>query len=173
MSKKLTIEEVNQLEAVDFVDLFENAVELWPNAAESVTLQRPFVNLSQLISRFDEYLDSLGEEEKIAVLKSYPDLAGKLLDDNKLSNESTMEHALAGLDKLTPVKKQQLVQSNREYADKFGFPFIICVRQTNKIDRILEGFKNRLPNTRKQEIFNGIEQVKRICQLRVENLVGM
>lgn len=173
MSKKLTIEEVNQLEIAEFVDLFKNAVELCPDIAESVTLQRPFANVSQLISRFDEYLDNLSKEGKIAVLQSYPDLAGKLLDENKLSRESVKEHAFAGLDKLTPAKKQQLIQSNMEYADTFGFPFVICVRQTNKIDGILEGFKNRLPNTRNQEIFNAIEQVKRICQLRVENIVEL
>lgn len=173
MTKKLTIDEVNQLESADFVNLFKNAVELWPDAAESVIQQRPFVNLNQLTSRFDEYLENLSEENKVAVLQSHPDLAGKFLDENKLSNESAEEQALAGLDKLTTAKKIQLIQSNTEYAEKFGFPFVICVRQNNKIDRILDGFKNRLSNTRNEEILNGIEQVKKICQLRIENIVEL
>lgn len=173
MSKKLTIEQVNQLESSKFVDLFKNAVELWPAAAESVILQRPFVSLKQLTCRFEEYLDSLSEDDKVAVLQSHPDLAGKFVDQNKLSDESAEEQALAGLNKLTVAKKQQLVQLNKEYAEKFGFPFVICVRQNNKIDRILEGFANRLPNTINEEIFNGIEQVKKICQLRIENIVEL
>lgn len=171
MTSKLTIEHINKLPATEFVDLFKNAVELWPHAAEFVVNQRPFGNLNDLVRHFSDYLENLSVTDKVAVLKSHPDLAGKLLDENKLSNESAQEQSLAGLDRLTAEKKTQLVQSNTEYSEKFGFPFVICVRQNNKIDRILAGFRERLPNQRDQEIINGIEQVKKICQLRIENIV--
>lgn len=110
--------------------------------------------------------------DKVAVLQSHPDLAGKLLDENKLSSESATEQSLAGLDKLNAEKRTQLIQANTKYAQKFGFPFVICVRQNNTIDRIFDGFYNRLPNTRDQEIINGINEVKKICKLRIENIVN-
>lgn len=173
MSQKLSIESVNKLHPNEFVDLFKNAVELWPKATESVLLKRPFTDVDDLVFHFSNYLENLNVNDKVAVLQSHPDLAGKLLDENKLSDESAVEQALAGLNKLTVEKRSQLIQSNAEYSQKFGFPFVICVRQNNKIDRILEGFHNRLPNTRDQEITNGIDQVKKICQLRIENIVHL
>lgn len=173
MSQKISIGDVNKLKATEFVNLFTNAVELWPNAAETVVLKQPFASIDELVSYFTEYLERLSVDDKVAILQSHPDLAGKLLDENQLSNESAVEQALAGLNKLTPEERAQLIQSNTQYSQKFGFPFVICVRQNNKIDRILEGFAKRLPNTRDQEITNGIDQVKKICQLRIENIVNL
>lgn len=172
MSTKLTIEEVNALKPSEFVSLFKNAVELWPAAAESVLAKRPFNSCSELISYFVDYLEHLSENDKVGVLLSHPDLAGKLLHENKLSDESAAEQALAGLNKLTSDQTHQMIEFNGEYKKKFGFPFVICVRQNNKIEAILDGFRKRLPNTRPQEIINGIEQVKKICQLRIELIVN-
>lgn len=167
----MKISEVNQLLDQDFVEVFKNVVELYPKAAQSVVLQRPFANLNELIVAFNNFLENLQVSEKVFILQSHPDLAGKLLFENKLSADSASEQAGAGLDKLSDEQKNHLVKLNGEYSEKFGFPFVICVRQNNKIERILEGLNQRLPNGRDEEIINGINQVKKICQLRIESIV--
>lgn len=172
-SKKLKIEDVNHLSAAEFNDLFKNVVELWPQAADAVVSQRPFEHLHNLIFAFVDYLENLTVDDKIAVLKSHPDLAGKLLAEDKLSEESAAEQAFAGLNRLTTDQQSDLIKLNTEYANKFGFPFVICVRQTNKIERILAGIRERLPNNRNDEIINGIDQVKNICQIRIESIVQL
>lgn len=172
MSKKLSVENVNKLSATEFVNIFKNAVELWPNAAETGFLKRPFDNRSELIAQFTDYLENLSTNNKVAVLQSHPDLAGKLLDENKLSNESTDEQMSAGLNQLTVEQSLQMLELNTKYKQKFGFPFVICVRQNNKIECILDGFGKRLPNSRDKEITNGIDEVKKICQLRIEDIVN-
>ncbi|XP_055303619.1 2-oxo-4-hydroxy-4-carboxy-5-ureidoimidazoline decarboxylase-like [Sitodiplosis mosellana] len=169
----MKIADVNELLDEEFEELFKNVVELFPKAAKTVVLQRPFDSLNELTVAFNNYLENLDVAEKIAVLQSHPDLAGKLLFENKLSVDSANEQAGAGLDKLTDEQKNQLVKLNAEYSEKFGFPFVICVRQNNKIERILEGLHQRLPNNREQEITNGINNVKKICQLRIENIVEL
>lgn len=58
------------------------------------------------------------------------------------------------------------------YKNKFGFPFIICARE-NKIQSIIEGLKTRLNNTRDQEIEIGINEVKKICKLRILDIVDV
>lgn len=171
-NSKIRIQDVNHLESVDFMNLFGNVVELWPKAAKTVEVNRPFTDIGQLVSCFVAYLDNIRVDEKVAILQSHPDLAGVLLDENQLSNESAKEQASAGLNKLTLEMKKQLVEMNAEYAQKFGFPFVICVRQNNKIDAILQGLRKRLPNTRDKEITNGIDEVKRICELRIEDIVN-
>lgn len=168
---KLSIEEVNRLPSDDFVNIFENVVEFWPKAAETIATQRPFTSVAELVSHFSEYIENLSEGEKITILQLHPDLAGTFLDDTKLSAESANEQASAGLDKLTAEERTQLVQMNAEYSRKFGFPFVISVRQSNKIDAILNGLQKRLPNIRTTEIVNGIEEVKKICQSRIEDIV--
>lgn len=172
MSTKLSIEDVNKLSLTEFVNLFKNAIELWPKAPETIFLERPFTNRAKLISHFTDYLENLSINDKVAVLQSHPDLAGKLLDENKLSNESNDEQKSAGLNELNAEQSIQMIELNSKYKEKFGFPFVICVRQNNKIERILEGFENRLPNNRDQEINNGIDAVKKICQLRIEDIVN-
>lgn len=171
MSQKLTIEDVNQLDSENFVKLFKNVVELWPEASKSVEVKKPFTNLNDLVRSFQDYLENLSVNNKIVILQSHPDLAGKLLDEKKLSDESEKEQIAAGLNNLTNEQKSELIYSNREYYEKFGFPFVICVLENNKIERILEGFRKRLPNTREQEIINGIEEVKKICTFRIQNIV--
>lgn len=171
MANKLNIDSVNNLSDAAFVDLFKNVVELWPNAAEAIVQQRPFVNVDELILAFANYLQNLDVEMKVGVLQSHPDLAGKLLTEDKLSIESAAEQAFAGLNRLTNEQATTLVELNDEYSKKFGFPFVICVRQNNKIERILTGIRERLPNNRNEEIINGINHVKNICQIRIEQLV--
>lgn len=173
MASKLSIQAVNKLSEHEFLDLFKNVVELWPRAAETVYDSHPFTDLEELVAKFENYLETLSVEDKIEVLQSHPDLAGKLLDENKLSEESAQEQASIGLNKLTVGQKTELVQLNDEYRNKFGFPFVICVRQSKKIEAILEGFHYRLPNDRIMEIFNGIAEVKKICKIRTSNIVDL
>lgn len=170
---KMKIDDVNKLSSKGFEEVFENVIELWPRAAKTIIVQRPFVDLHKLLLAFENYLENLSKDDKVAVLQSHPDLAGKLLYENRLTTDSAREQIGAGLHKLTAMQKDQLVKSNTEYSEKFGFPFVICVRENNRIDRILEGLDDRLSNTRDEEIQNGIDQVKKICQLRIENLVEL
>lgn len=84
---------------------------------------------------------------------------------------SAEEHKAAGLDKLTTKLWDELNELNRAYAEKFGLPLVLSVRQNNKFNAILEGLRQRLPNTCELEIANGIGQVKQICKLRIEIIV--
>lgn len=56
MLTKLLIEDVNRLQFTEFVALFKNAVELWPDAAETVVLSQPFASVDELVSHFITYL---------------------------------------------------------------------------------------------------------------------
>lgn len=56
------------------------------------------------------------------------------------------------------------------YKEKFKFPFVICARE-NKVQSILSGIETRLRNNRETEIKIGIDEVKKICRLRIDDLV--
>ena len=58
---------------------------------------------------------------------------------------------------------------NAAYRDKFGFPFIICVRMTDKAG-ILAAMERRLGNDRDAEIATALEQIGEIVRLRLEDM---
>lgn len=173
MSKLLTLEQVNQLTHKEFQQLFKNVVELWPTAAEEVSAGLPYATVDELVGKFEEYLENIPASVKEQILYSHPDLAGQLAINAELTVESTNEQAAAGLNKLSEAYKRQLQGLNEKYKEKFGFPFVICVRETNKIERILEGIKDRLPNNKTIELKNGIAEVKKICKIRIADIVDI
>lgn len=65
-----------------------------------------------MIAAFQSYLERLPAETKLKILRLYPDLAGKMLDTNQLSEDSTNEHASVGLDNLSPEDKKKLTDLN-------------------------------------------------------------
>lgn len=162
---------MNALPPSDFHKIFINIVELWSEAAVFVSALSPFHSLEGLIRGFEVYLGQLNPENKLKVLQHHPDLAGKLAESGGLSAESLEEQKQAGLDVLTKVQKKELSEFNEEYKAKFGFPFVICVRETNKLEAILSAIKIRLNNTMEQELEVGINEVKKISRLRVLQIV--
>ena len=55
----------------------------------------------------------------------------------RLTKESQNEQASAGLDNLTSEEYEQFNELNRSYREKYGFPFIIAVKNRSKSE-ILE-----------------------------------
>ena len=114
---------------------------------------------------------SASEEQRLGVLCAHPDLAGKLAAANRLTAESTAEQASAGLDALTDDERATLTQMNSDYTAKFGFPFIIAVRDNTKAS-IIEAFKRRINHDRDTEFSEACRQVERIAELRLIEKFG-
>jgi OHCU decarboxylase len=111
---------------------------------------------------------SSGEDERRGVLKAHPDLAGKLAAARRLTAESAAEQASAGLDALTDEERHEFTQLNLGYVAKFGFPFIIAVRDRTKSE-ILDAFRTRILNAREEEFATACREVERIALLRLRD----
>ncbi|CAH0628813.1 unnamed protein product [Chrysodeixis includens] len=169
-TSKISISEVNSLSDKQFESVFGGVIELCKDAAVQVKKKRPFQSLEVLCDAFQTYLQELSVEDKVVILKLHPDLAGRLADLGQLTQESTEEQKAAGLDKLTSEQKQILEERKNRYNKKFGFPFIICARE-NKIQSIMDGLQVRYDNTYEEEVLIGINEVKKICRLRILDIV--
>lgn len=113
---------------------------------------------------------SASEDDRLSVLKAHPDLAGKLAAAKRLTVASSTEQASAGLDALYDDERAEFEALNAEYADKFGFPFIIAVRDHDKAG-ILAAFRARVGNDRRTEFAEACRQVERIAELRLKELL--
>ena len=89
-----------------------------------------------------------------------------------MTQESNREHAAANLHVLSNYEKELLTELNCRYKEKFGFPFVICAR-LNKKEAILKGLEERYNHDLKRELEIGIDQVMRICELRVKDIVAV
>ena len=107
---------------------------------------------------------------KAGILRVHPDLAGKLAQAGQLTKESCLEQSAANLDSMSPQEKTLLNLLNSQYKDKFGFPFVICVR-LNKKEAIIDGLKTRTNHDIGKELETGIGEVLKICELRMKDLV--
>ena len=107
-------------------------------------------------------------DERLAVLKAHPDLAGKLAAAKRLTADSSAEQASAALDALTDAERATFHRLNDAYTTKHGFPFIIAVRDNTKA-AILHAFHTRLANDTATELGTAGAQVERIATLRLKD----
>ncbi len=110
------------------------------------------------------------DAERLRVLVAHPDLAGKLAQAKRLTASSTEEQASAGLDALTDAERARFTELNEAYVRKFGFPFIIAVRDNTKAG-ILAAFEARIGNDRDTELATACRQVERIALLRLKAML--
>ena len=110
-------------------------------------------------------------ERRLAVLRAHPDLAGKLAAARRLTPESTAEQASAGLDALSDAERAEFTRLNDAYQARFGFPFIIAVRDHDKA-AILAAFARRLEQEAGAEVAEACRQVERIAEWRLRERLG-
>jgi len=162
----LTLAEVNALDEAAFVARFGALFEHSPWVVERAATLRPF---DDLLSGLMSAVYRASPEEQLALIRAHPELAGKAAIDRTLTDASAAEQASAGLDRLTPAEYARFHALNHAYSARFGFPFIICVRLTDKAG-ILAAIESRLENDRDAEISTALGQIGEIVRLRIEAL---
>ncbi len=108
-------------------------------------------------------------EERLALIRAHTELAGKAAIDRTLTEASAAEQASAGLDRLSAEEYERFHALNSAYRDRFDFPFIICVRLTDK-NGILAAMASRLANEPDMEIATAVAEIGKIVRLRLEDL---
>lgn len=150
-----------------FVDRLGFLFEHSPWVVERAAAQRPFTDLHTGLM---QAVADASDEERLALIRAHPELAGKAAIDGTLTAESTAEQASVGLDRLTAAEYAHFHSLNAAYTARFGFPFVICVRLTDKAG-ILAAMEQRLTHTREAEIDAAIAEVGKIVRLRLAEVL--
>ncbi|HEX4631476.1 MAG TPA: 2-oxo-4-hydroxy-4-carboxy-5-ureidoimidazoline decarboxylase [Chthoniobacterales bacterium] len=158
--------ELNAMERVEFVRVVGPIFEHSPWVAARTASQRPFPSREALHAALLAAVEKASDEEKVCLIRAHPDLIG----DDKLTAASKSEQASAGLQHATPDEAKQFREYNRQYRERFGFPFVICAR-LNKKEAIARAFPVRLRNSREQEIEIALQEIHKIAELRLKDLV--
>ena len=165
-----TVAELNTYDQETFVETLTPLFEGPPWIVTQAWYARPFSNSHQLYQTLCAIMYNAPGEQQEELLRAHPDLVGRAALAGTLSPASTQEQAAAELDALSADEITAFQDFNQAYRERFDFPFVICARE-NKKESILAGFAMRLSNTREQERRIALDEVAKICALRLHDLV--
>ena len=157
-----TIAEINQMNQTSFVAALGEVFENTPAIAERTWHHQPFGNVSDLHQHLINTMNAMSCAEKLALVQAHPSLGSKV----KMADASVQEQAGAGLDQLTPSEFEQFQTLNQHYITRFGFPFIIAVKNHTKIT-ILEAFNQRLAQAKDGEMPQALAEIAEIARFRL------
>lgn len=167
---EVTLDRLNACAPGEFAAALGAIYEHSPWVAEVAAAKRPFATLEELHDAMGAALLAADDASKHALLNAHPDLAGKAARADELTADSKNEQHSAGLDRLSEPEFEEFHRLNKAYRDKFGFPFIVCVRRHGK-ESIFHQFESRLRNDLATEYDTALAEVIRIAALRLDQHV--
>jgi len=177
MVTMMTFSELNSCDAASFIDRLRGIYEHSPWIPERAAAQRPFVNATALKLALQSVVSAASLDEQLGLIRAHPELAGKAAVAGQLTAESTSEQAKSGLHLCSAEEFAVLHRLNADYNAKFGFPFILAVKgpdgQGLTRRAIIATFTRRLKNQRADEIAECLRQIKRIAEIRLNDLLGI
>ena len=154
----------------DFVTMYGGIYEhsRWV-AEETAKLIDGDADRELLAALMADCVDNASKEKQLALIRAHPDLAGKAGVAGDLTRESAVEQASAGLDQCTSEEYERFQSLNDEYREKFGFPFVMAVRDRSRAE-ILDAFEERLQNGYDAEFKTALAEIHKIARLRLNAL---
>lgn len=161
-----SIAEVNGLDREGFVARFGGIYEHSPWVADSAWRSRPFADREALERALQAAVADAGHERQLALLRAHPRLGTR----RPLTDYSRAEQQGAGLMSAAPVDLGELERLNRDYETRFGFPFILAVRNAT-LRQILDSCRTRIEHDAASEFDESLRQVYRIARFRLFDIV--
>src|SRR5215204_6607922 len=164
--------EIAALDRQTFVErlgfLFEGSPWIGAEAWDS----RPWRTRDALHAALLEVVVRASQERQLALIRAHPDLLGQAALAGTLTRESKGEQRAAGLDPnvLSEEEIAWFQDTNAKYQARFGFPFVICARDTQK-DAIAAALADRLGNDRRTEIETALREIGQIAWHRLGDVV--
>jgi 2-oxo-4-hydroxy-4-carboxy-5-ureidoimidazoline decarboxylase len=154
--------------STDFVTRYGGIYEHSPWVAERVqnVLGSEEADIELLAHLMADCVDNASVEMQMELIRAHPDLAGKAQVAGELTADSTDEQSRAGLDQCTADEFEQFQALNDAYKEKFGFPFIMAVRESTRVE-ILQAFSARIENDHDTEFECALQEIHKIARLRL------
>ncbi len=172
----LTIDQLNAATPAQAVALLDGIYEHSPWVAEKALQARPFRSLQHLKHAMAHAVTSATADQQLALIRMHPELAGKQMESNTLTAESTNEQGKAGLTNCTAEELTHIRRLNTTYGQKFGFPFILAVRGPRGTGlskrEIIDTFERRVHHHPSFEQGEALRNIHRIAEIRLDDKFG-
>lgn len=161
-----TLAQLNQMDEAAFVQALGEIFEQSPAIAQQAWQQRPFPTVADLHQTMVAVVEAMSQAEKLRLIQAHPDLGSKA----KMAEASVQEQAGIGLDRLSPEEYEQFHRLNQAYQQRFGFPFIVAVKNHTKAS-ILQAFEQRLTHDRSVEVVQALQEIEQIAWFRLNSVI--
>jgi 2-oxo-4-hydroxy-4-carboxy-5-ureidoimidazoline decarboxylase len=165
-----TLDQLNALDRAGFIATLGAIYENSPWVAARAFAARPFASVSDLHAAMQAAAASAAADEQLALIRSHPELASKVARAGALTAESRQEQGGLGLDRLGDAEFARFGRLNAAYRERFGFPFIVCVRRHTRVS-LLDRFERRLGNSLDEERVAALAEIGLIARLRLVDAV--
>jgi 2-oxo-4-hydroxy-4-carboxy-5-ureidoimidazoline decarboxylase len=161
------IDELSELDRESFVAEVGFAFESSPWVAEAAWEERPFGSVGELHAAMVRSVERAPEERQLTLIRAHPELTGA----EDLTAASAAEQAAAGLDRPDGEERQRLERAAAAYRERFGFPFVVCVREHTPAS-IVANAEDRLGHSSAEERATALAEIAKIAALRLGDRVG-
>jgi 2-oxo-4-hydroxy-4-carboxy-5-ureidoimidazoline decarboxylase len=165
----LTLSGLNSLPVPSFVAALDEVFEHAPWVAEAAASGRPYPTVAALHDAMMQAVRQAAAERQSTFIGGHPEL-GSRVQRAELTEHSQAEQGGLGLDQLSAGEFERFNRLNADYREKFGIPFIVCVRRHTR-DSILRQFERRLEHDARSERAAALHEIGLITRLRLVALV--
>ena len=159
------------MEQEKFIRHYGSLYENSPHIALAIYESHRLDTLSplEILSLMKDYVNKMDHEFKMKLILEHPELGIKERHQKNLTAHSKKEQSRAGLDSLSSSEYNLLSGLNKDYMNKFKFPFIIAVSGLNK-EEVFRNIQVRLKNTVEIEFNTALEEIHKIAEIRLKSL---
>jgi len=162
----ITLDEVNSMTKDRFTEVFGHVVQDVPWAVERAYEQRPFESTNALREAFQDGVLTGSSDQQEELLNAFHDLGA----EDETGHALAVDHvALSNLDE---PDHNDVVELASAYREHFGFPLIICARETERFDRVLKNGWSRMDNSPAAEKAFALIEIAKIANYRFTDLVA-
>jgi xanthine permease len=162
----ITLDEVNAMTKERFTEVFGHVVQDVGWAVDRAYAQRPYPDTKALREAFQDAVLTGSSEQQLELIGAFPDLGA----EDETGQALAVDHvALSHLDE---DDHNDVVNLATAYRGHFGFPLIICARETGHFDRVLRNGWSRMDNSAGAEKAFALIEIAKIANYRFEDLVA-
>ncbi|HEX9831760.1 MAG TPA: solute carrier family 23 protein [Mycobacterium sp.] len=162
----ITLDEVNSMTKERFTDVFGHVVQDVAWAIDRAFEQRPYADTNALREAFQDAVLTGSSDQQLELISAFPDLGA----EDETGQALAVDHvALSHLDE---EDHNDVVKLSTAYRDHFGFPLVICARETAHFDRVLRNGWSRMDNSAGAEKAFALIEIAKIANYRFEDLVA-
>jgi OHCU decarboxylase len=166
------LDQVNAMSRSEFVETFSRLFQGPTWVAERAYDHKPFSDSHDLRISFQEALFSASRDEQRDLMSYYPDLGADAVAAGEQGAESQRDQSTMGLTRLTDEDHAEFGELASAYREQFGIPLIVCVREVEKREHVLNTGWARLHNSPTQEHAAALIEIAKIANHRFEDLVA-
>ena len=163
----ITLDEVNTMTKEQFRDTFGGVVQHVDWVLDRAFEQRPFEDVHDLRSAFQEAMLTGSDAQHLELIRAFPDLGA---EDAETGELIAVDHK--GLSHLEETEHENVVNLASAYREHFGFPLVICARETERYDRVLRHGWSRMDNAETSEKSFALIEIAKIANYRFDDLVA-